>query len=261
MPATDEPRPNTERLGWLERSLHRTRQLVLGILNFIGQHEFKVLAAMFVLVLTILAFAAIADEVSDGATQRFDEGVLRALRRPDDPSKPIAPAWFSEVSRDITALGSLAVLTLLTVAISGFLWLRGMYGAMILVIVATFGGLIAATLLKGVFDRPRPPTVSHLAVVQTSSFPSGHSTLSATVFLTLGTLLGQFVKERRLKAYFLLVAIFLTFLVGASRIYLGVHYPTDVLAGWAAGLAWATLCWLVARFLQHHGRVEEGRLA
>jgi len=169
--------------------------------------------------------------------------------------------WFLEVGRDLTALGSVTVLTLLTVAISGYLWLRRMYGAMILIIAATVGGLIVATLLKDVFDRPRPSTVSHLVVVYTTSFPSGHSTLSATVFLTLGTVLGQFAKERRLKAYFLLVALLLTFLVGASRIYLGVHYPTDVLAGWAAGFAWAPICWLSARFLQRYGVVEEERLA
>src|SRR6185295_17835122 len=219
------------------------------------------LVAMLILMLAILAFVTIADYVSNGATQRFDEWTLRALRRSDDPSKPIGPVWIAEASRDLTALGGLAVLTLLTLAISGYLWLRGMYGAMTLVIGATFGGLIAATLLKSMFDRPRPSAVPHLAAVYTSSFPSGHSTLSATVFLTLGTLLGKFAKERRLKAYFLLVALLLTFLVGASRVYLGVHYPTDVLAGWAAGLAWAVLCWLVARFLQRHGAVEEERLA
>jgi undecaprenyl-diphosphatase len=261
MTATDEPQPKSGPVGWLSRRLSNLRQLVLHVLNLIGQYEFTVLVAIFVILLAILAFVAIAEYVSDGASQRFDEWILRALRRSDDPTKPIGPVWFLEVGRDLTALGSVTVLALLTVAISGYLWLRRMYGAMILIIAATLGGLIAATLLKGVFDRPRPSMVSHLAIVYTTSFPSGHSTLSATVFLTLGTLLGQFAKERRLKAYFLLVALLLTFLVGASRIYLGVHYPTDVLAGWAAGFAWAAICWLVARFLQRYGAVEVERLA
>lgn len=261
MPATDDPQPDSEPTRRLSRSLRRARQVVVSILSFIGQHEFKVLVAMFVLLMAILAFVAIADYVSDGAAQRLDEWALRALRQSDDPSKPIGPAWFSEVSRDLTALGSLAVLTLLTLAICGFLWLRGMYSASILVTGATVGGVIANTLLKSAFNRPRPSLVPHLAVVYTSSFPSGHSALSATVFLTLGALLGRFVRERRLKAYFLLVALLLTFLVGASRVYLGVHYPTDVLAGWAAGLAWAVLWWLVARFLQRYGGMDQERLA
>ena len=82
---------------------------------------------------------------------------------------------------------------------------------------------------------------------------------SAVVYLTLGALLSQLVEERKLKAYFLGVACFLTFVVGLSRVYLGVHYPTDVLAGWSAGLAWALLCWMVASYLQRRGKVEPPR--
>ena len=153
----------------------------------------------------------------------------------------------------------MTVLTLLSLAVAGFLWLRKMNGAMWLVLVASLGGLAACVLLKGVFDRPRPNLVPHLTAVHTSSFPSGHSMMSATIFLTLGTLLGRFVQERKLKAYFLIVALTLTFLVGLSRVYLGVHYPTDVLAGWSAGLAWALICWLVARALQRRGVVENDK--
>jgi undecaprenyl-diphosphatase len=161
-----------------------------------------------------------------------------------------------EVARDLTALGGVAFLTLLTLSVAGFLWLRKMYGAMWLVLGSTLGGLLASTTLKLMFDRPRPDLVPHLSDAFTSSFPSGHSFLSATVFLTLGSLLGRFVYQRRLKAYFLLVAVALTLLVGISRVYMGVHYPTDVLAGWSAGLAWALACWLLARFLQHRGAVD-----
>ncbi|MEX0586346.1 MAG: phosphatase PAP2 family protein, partial [Pirellulales bacterium] len=147
-------------------------------------------------------------------------------------------------------------LTLITVAVAGFLWLRRMFGAMWLVLAATLGGLVVSSVLKGAFERPRPSIVPHLSMVYTSSFPSGHSMLSATVYLTLGALLGRFVEPFRLKAYFLIVALGVTFLVGVSRVYVGVHYPTDVLAGWSAGLAWALMCWLVARYLQRRGAVE-----
>jgi undecaprenyl-diphosphatase len=117
--------------------------------------------------------------------------------------------------------------------------------------------LIVSQSLKSFFHRPRPDLVPHLAQVYTSSFPSGHAMLSATVFLTIGALLGRFVQEPVLKAYFLIVAGVLTLLVGVSRVYVGVHYPTDVLAGWTAGLAWALICWLVARWMQHRGLVRD----
>jgi len=93
--------------------------------------------------------------------------------------------------------------------------------------------------------------VPHLREVSTPSFPSGHAMLSAIVYLTLGIFLMQIVRGRVTKLYCLLWALFLTFLVGISRIYLGVHYPTDVLAGWMAGLVWASICWVVAHYLRH----------
>lgn len=136
-----------------------------------------------------------------------------------------------------------------------------MNSAMLLVLVATFSGLLVSLLLKHSFHRPRPELVPHLSYVYTSSFPSGHAMLSATVFLTLGALLGRFVQEPVLKAYFLVVAGILTFLVGVSRVYLGVHYPSDVLAGWTAGLAWALTCWLIAKAMQQRGVVEKARPA
>jgi undecaprenyl-diphosphatase len=156
----------------------------------------------------------------------------------------------------MTALGGVAVLAMITLGVVGFLWIQKKYHAMWLVVVAMAGGLIISTLLKNVFARPRPQLVTHLSHVYTSSFPSGHSMLSAVVYLTLGALLARFIEGRWSKFYFLSIAMLLTFLVGISRVYMGVHYPTDVLAGWTAGLVWAVLCWLVARYLQRRGAVE-----
>jgi undecaprenyl-diphosphatase len=226
------------------------------LIGWIGQHELPVLIGLLVLVLAVWGFVATADVVFEGKTQDFDNRVLKALRRADDPARPIGPEWLHEIGRDLTALGGIAVLTLMIAAVVGFLLLRQSYGAMWLVILATLGGLVVSTLLKGLFDRDRPDIVPHLSHVMTTSFPSGHSMLSAVVYLTLGALLGRFVESGVLKAYFLFVALTLTILVGLSRVYLGVHFPTDVLAGWSAGLAWAVLCWLVARRLQRRGTVE-----
>jgi undecaprenyl-diphosphatase len=123
-------------------------------------------------------------------------------------------------------------------------------------IVATLGALSLSTLLKYSIDRDRPDLVPHGSVVYTASFPSGHSTLAASTYLTMAALLIRVQRKKRIKAYILLIAILVTILVGVSRVYLGVHWPTDVLAGWTAGAGWALLCWLLARWLQLHGAVE-----
>jgi undecaprenyl-diphosphatase len=169
----------------------------------------------------------------------------------------VGPRWLTEAGRDFTALGGVAVLVLMTAGVAGYLLLNGKIGTMWFVLIATMGGMGVGWLLKAVFQRPRPSAAPHSSYVFTSSFPSGHSLMSAVVYLTLGVLLARSVAQRRLKFYFLLLAVLLTGLVGASRVYLGVHYPTDVLAGWTAGLVWATLCWLVARLLQRHGAIEK----
>jgi undecaprenyl-diphosphatase len=229
---------------------------VRTVLEWIGKYELSIMLAMLLFVGAVWAFVEIADAVSEGRTMKFDDWAIRTLRDARDPARPIGPAWLAEVGRDLTALGGIAVLTLLTATIACFLWLKRMYGAMALVLASTLGGLTVSMLLKAYFDRPRPALVPHLSHVYTSSFPSGHAMLSATVFLTLGALLGRFVRPRVLKAYFLIIAVLLSVLVGFSRVYMGVHYPTDVLTGWAAGLAWAIVCWLMARFMQRRDIVE-----
>lgn len=227
-------------------------------MGWLGARTSAVLVAALLIVLAIWAFIAIADAVKEGHTQRFDDWAIRALRKPNDPSETIGPSWMQEAARDVTALGGVVVLTLVTCAVAGYLWLRERYHALWLVLVATVGGQLLSTALKHVFHRPRPELVAHLSRVYTTSFPSGHSMLSAVVYLTLGTLLASFVDERRLKFYFVSVAMFLTLIVGISRVFMGVHYPTDVLAGWSAGLAWALVCWLVSVRLQRQGAVEHG---
>ncbi len=200
--------------------------------------------------------AELADEVLEGTTQQYDEWVLRHLRTPGDMTDPLGPEWFEDMWRDITALGSVTVLTLVTIACAGYLLMRRRYRMLALLAAATVGGLAVSLVLKNLFARPRPEFASAATHVITASFPSGHSMLSATVYLTLGVLLARTSTRYRHKLYFITVALIVSLLVGLSRIYLGVHYPTDVLAGWSFGLIWALLCWLIAQFLQKRGTIE-----
>lgn len=204
-------------------------------------------------------FIKLADDVGEGQTQTFDEWVLRSLRRADDPAVTIGPAWLREPMLDITALGSPVVLTLMVIGVIGFMRLQRQFGCIVLTLVATITGKLVMEILKHFMDRDRPTAVPHLRDVTDHSFPSGHAMLSAIVYLTLGILLTQVVPGRTAKLYCLLCAMILTFLVGISRIYLGVHYPTDVLAGWMAGIGWALGWWLVAQYLRRRGMFFEER--
>jgi undecaprenyl-diphosphatase len=200
-------------------------------------------------------FVELAGEVLEGDTQAFDRWLLQALRSPEDPAWPRGPRWLVEVGRDVTAFGSSVVVALLTMAVLGYLWLQRRYGALWFVVAATVGGGLLGRLLKEVFARERPDPLPCLWV-SSPSFPSGHAVLAAVVYLALGILLARLEPRPLLKAYFLGVMMVLAFLVGLSRVYLGVHYPTDVLAGWTVGLVWGLLCWLAAWYLQRRGAVE-----
>jgi undecaprenyl-diphosphatase len=200
-------------------------------------------------------FAMIADEVMEGGPQAFDRKLLLAMRRPGDLA-PIGPPAVQDAARDITALGGVVVVVLLTVVTGGFLVLDGKRRMALFVCGSVLSGLIASTILKDLFVRPRPDLVPRAAYSSGASFPSGHSMMSAITYLTLGALLARSQERKRLKAYFFLLAALLTLMVGVSRVYLGVHWPTDVLAGWTAGAVWALFCWLAARWLQSRRRIE-----
>lgn len=199
----------------------------------------------------VLAFALLAGEVREGATLSFDNAVLEALR---SPTGPVGPPWLAEAVRDVTALGSFAFLGLLLAIVVGYLLLVRKRGMALLMLVAVLGGTVMSSLLKIGFDRPRPDITGSVRVF-TASFPSGHATLSAVTFLTIGVLLARLTQEPRERAYFLVLAVLLTVIVGLSRLYLGVHYASDVLAGWCAGSAWAILCWSVALVLQRRRQI------
>lgn len=209
--------------------------------------EYATEIAVALVSLGLFAFIRLADKVRDERTLGFDERILMMFRDPGDLSEPIGPAWVEVVVRDISALGGLLALGLLTIAACGYLWLKHKHQLAIFVAVSVAGGSLVNTLLKGFIGRPRPDIVPHGTSAALSSFPSGHAMMAAVVFLTLGALLALSADERRIKIYILSWSVLLTVSVGVSRVYLGVHWPTDVIAGWIAGAVWATLCLLVSR--------------
>jgi undecaprenyl-diphosphatase len=219
------------------------------------------LVAMLLLMIAaaaVFAFVKLVEEVLEGETRKFDEAVLLALRAPGDPGDPVGPWWLQVMFQDITSLGGTTIVTLVTLGALGYLLMVGKHATALLVLIAVAGGAALSTALKFGFERPRPDLVAHLVDVRTLSFPSGHAMVSAVTYLTLGALLAKVQPRRRLKAYILGLAVVLTLLIGASRIYLGVHWPTDVIAGWCAGAAWAIVCWVAADWLQSRGRIEQG---
>lgn len=217
----------------------------------------RILASFLIISALVFAFDRLASEVVAGDTMAFDRYLMAGLRNAADSSVPVGPRWLQTAMLDITSLGGVSVLTLLTMFVAGYLIMIRKVGSALFVVMAVSTGAIGSTLLKSVFERPRPDLVSHLVTVNTTSFPSGHAMNSAVVYLTLGALLARTRTERITRVYILSVAVVLTLMIGFSRVYLGVHWASDVIAGWVVGASWALLCSTLMRFLQQRTTVIE----
>jgi undecaprenyl-diphosphatase len=152
-------------------------------------------------------------------------------------------------------LGSYAVLSIIICAVVIYLFMACQRAAAIWVLAAVGGGVLLSNVLKLAFERPRPDLVPHAARVFTTSFPADMQPCRPSHISRSAPFSRVFVVAR-FRVYFLGLAILLTIAVGISRIYLGVHYPTDVLAGWCVGAAWAALCWSIFNWLQGRGQIE-----
>jgi undecaprenyl-diphosphatase len=236
-----------------------TMQRLRYLLRRASRVEKRTLAGIVIVAVLVLTFAVLADAVTDGNTQSFDERLLLLFRTASDPAVTIGPIWFKEAMRDITALGGTVVLTIIILSVTGFLIATGARHTALMVLASVVSGVMLSNSLKFGFSRVRPDIVPHEAQVYTASFPSGHTTMSAIVYLTLGALLCRTQASVAVKTFILSVAVFLTIIVGVSRVYLGVHWPTDVIAGWMLGGAWALLCWFTMLWLQSRGDVEQER--
>ena len=216
--------------------------------------ELRFLLLLGGLAALVWGFLSIGGEMAEGDTLAFDQRLLLGLRVPGDPADPIGPRAFEEAMRDVTALGGFTVLTLVTlVATLAFAMHRRW----------THAGVMAGTillaqacsrLLKNVYDRPRPDLAPHLVEVYSGSFPSGHAMLSAATYLTLAALIAHLEVTRRARVLIFVLALLLMAAIGFSRVYLGVHWPSDVAAGWCVGAAWALAAWLVVIRLEVRAR-------
>ena len=220
--------------------------LVQGMRDY--RTAFLPLAIFAVAAAGISLFLSIADELDDGELNAVDERIFLLFHTPS--GAPVGPEWLQETAAEITALGGYTVVGILVAAVIGFLVVSRKYGPALYTFLSIGTGTLVGHLLKELYARPRPDLVEHLVNTHTPSFPSGHAMVSAIVYLTLGSLILRFVDDFRVRAYVLALAILLTLMIGVTRIYLGVHWPSDVVAGWAMGAAWASLAWLTVSALR-----------
>lgn len=198
--------------------------------------------------LGIFSFAELASEVLEGESKYIDTQILKLLR--DQNNIPLGPSWLQEVMRDLTALGGIGILTLITITSALYMIILKKNALAIYIIVAIITGILFSTFLKLGFNIPRPDIISHCSLAIMSSFPSGHSLMAALVYLTLGVLIAEIQSTFSAKLFIIGLMIFITMLVGISRLYLGVHWPSDVLAGWIAGTVWALMALVIKKLIR-----------
>lgn len=217
----------------------------------------KVVVTALIIAATLFVFVELSGEVAEGETLGIDNFLLTLFREAGKPDRLIGPGWMLTTVQDISSLGGVSVTVLISTLVGLYFLLRKQWHLIAFYVSSVTGGTIAMVLLKSLFNRPRPTIVPHLSPVSMESYPSGHSMMSAIVYLTLGAILARSTKSLPMRMYYLGSACILTLITGISRIMLGVHYPSDVLAGWCAGIIWAGSSYLVAQFLQRRGVIEK----
>ena len=197
-----------------------------------------------------VALAWLSLAVRDGGLVGFDREVLLLFRDPADPLYPLGPRWLESSVRDVTNLGGPALISLVTAAAAGLFLLAGRAGDAVWLLAAVVGAFLISLGLKVGIARPGPAFLPHSVPTDPVAFPSGHATSAAATYLTLGVLAARGQARARARVYLRSLGVLLTLAIGLSRVYLGTHWPTDVLAGWILGASWALSCWLVATRLE-----------
>lgn len=224
----------------------------------IARTEIAAVGAFFVVVLGVVFFVELADDMTEGDGRAFDQAVLHWMQ--PVAGQPRGPWWLHEAATDITSLGGVAVLTLFALIAVVFLLIQKKRLSALLLVVGLAGGVALSEGLKAVFERERPPVAYQAVETLNASFPSGHALLSTVFYLSLGVMLTRAFPQRRLKAFVLGAALVIAMLIGLTRVYLGAHWASDVLAGWSVGAAWAMALWLAAYAVARHQKVHLARL-
>ncbi len=217
-------------------------------------------------VLVVLALGALGlvlvlmDAIAHGGAFRLDYRLLVALRRPGHLDQPVGPAWLLQSATDLSALGGFTLQWLLGGASLLFLLQIGRRAEAAWLAGSTAGASLLNAGLKSILHRPRPELVPHLAAVSNASFPSGHAMISAAIYLTIAAMLSETQPKRSARIFLMAFAGLLVLLIGCSRIYLGVHWPSDVLAGWCLGSVWALVVFAVNRTLRTRSGARAIRL-
>ena len=226
----------------------------------IARTEIAALSALLIIALGVMTFVEVADDMTEADGHLFDQAVLHWLQ--PVAGQPRGPWWLQEAAADLTSLGGISVLTLFAVIALGFLLIQRKRLSALLLVVGLIGGVALSEGLKALFERERPPVAYQAVETLNASFPSGHALLSTVFYLTLGVMLTRAFPRKRLKAFVLGAAILIALLIGLTRVYLGAHWASDVIAGWCAGAAWAMVLWLVAyaierRQVVHHAPLQD----
>ncbi len=226
----------------------------------IARTEIAALSALLIIALGVMTFVEVADDMTEADGQMFDQTVLHWLQ--PVAGEPRGPWWLQEAAIDLTSLGGISVLTLFAVIAFAFLLIQRKRLSALLLVVGLIGGVALSEGLKALFERERPPVAYQAVETLNASFPSGHALLSTVFYLTLGVMLTRAFPSKQLKAFVLGAAILIALLIGLTRVYLGAHWASDVIAGWCAGAAWAMALWLVAyaverRQVVHHAPLQD----
>ncbi|RDJ22323.1 PAP2 family protein [Bosea caraganae] len=202
---------------------------------------FSLTPRVLVPVAAAFGFLGLAVYIASGQSFAFDRSLVLLFRVAGDPSTPVGPAWLREAMRDVSGLGSFVGLGMMTICATLTLWLCGFRHLAVGLALSVIAATLVSTGLKIAIGRERPDIVEHSALTFTASFPSGHAFLSAVTLLSIAGFIGLASRRRDITRVCLWLAWFMIVMIGISRVYLGVHWPTDVLAGWCLGVAWSSL--------------------
>lgn len=193
-----------------------------------------------------VVFCAVSYAVLEHRTEFVDQRILMWFRDANDLADPWGPGWFEETVKDLSALGGYPILVLVSTFTVILLLAAKKAAAAVVFVASLVSGSVLSSLLKLLFQRARPDLVDHLDRTFTASFPSAHAMFGTVAWLMVAAMAARFVPDFRLRILVISMSVGVALIIGLTRVYLGVHWPSDIVAGWAMGGAWAGLCWWVA---------------